>query len=307
MYLLLGGQKDEFLTSLLEAIRGAKSEAAIVAAGGFAQSTRLTWAFDSSHSEVRLRLPDGRHLNSDDIEGVVVRRSGAVERADGNSEDYSFIEAENQAALIGWVWSLPCPVINRLPAAVWFHSRLPLSFWNPALRLSGLSPIDCLISNVVQDLRVFGQQNRGAVYTPLTGDGHYRLEDDISWGQLADLGQQFPVHITAPYTELRFACVVGQEVIWDREAQPVAYDVEPALARFAIVAGLSIFEIAVSQTIHGPCVTAVNPEPRLARYCSESRERIIHGVAGLLSGRSVPTSDRFPPGAEIPWRAVRPL
>jgi hypothetical protein len=305
MYLLLGGQKDEFLTALLEAIRGANSEAAIVA-GGFAQSTRLTWAFDSSHSEVRLMLPDGGHLNSDDIEGVVVRRSGGVERADWNSEDHSFIEAERQAALIGWLWSLPCPVINRLPAAVWFHSRLPLSFWNPALRLSGLSPIDCLISNVAQDLRAFGEQSRGAVYTPLTGEGHYRLERDISWGQLADLHRQFPVHITAPYTELRFACVVGQEVIWDRGTQPVARDVEPALAKFAIVAGLSIFEIVVSQTIRGPCVTAVDPEPRLARYCAESRERIIDGVVGLLSGHRVPTFDRFPPGTEIPWRAVRP-
>jgi hypothetical protein len=305
MYLLLGGQKDEFLTALLEIIRRAGSEAEI-AAGPFAQSTQLTWVFDSLRSGVRLILPDGRRVNSDDIEGVVVRRSGGVERSGWNAEDYSFIEAEHQAALIGWLWSLPCPVINRLPAAVWFHRRLPVSFWKPALNLSGLSPIDCMISNVDQDLRAFGQENRGTVYTPLTGDDHYLLEEDISWGQLADLQRYFPVHITAAYTEQHFACVVGQEVIWDTGEQPVLRDVEPALAQFAIVAGLSIFEIGVSQTTHGLRVTAVDPEPRLAGYCAESRERIIDGLAGLLSGRRVPAYDRLPSDAEIPWRAMRP-
>lgn len=305
MFLLLGGQNDEYLIALLETVRGSGSKAEIVT-GAFAQSARLTWAFDSSRSETRLILAGGRRLNDDDIEGVVVRRSGGVERAGWNIEDYSFIEAEHQAALIGWLWSLRCPVINRLPAAVWFHGRLPLAFWNPALRLSGLSPIDCLLSNVEQDLREFGRQNRGAVYTPLTGDGHYRLEDNVSWEQLAKLHRQFPVYVAAPYAGLRFACVVGQEVIWATGTQPVTRDVEPALIEFAAVAGLSIVEIGISQTTYGPRVTAIDPEPRLARYCVDSRVRIIDGLAGLLSGRRVSAFDLSPSGAEISWRTTRP-
>lgn len=305
MYLLLGGQNDECLIALLKAIRERGSEAEIVT-GAFAQSARLTWTFDSSRSETRLILAGSRCLNDDDIEGVVVRRSGGVERAGWNAEDYSFIEAEHQAALIGWLWSLRCPVINRLPAAIWFHRRLPLAFWSPALRLSGLSPIDCLLSNVEQDLRVFGRLSRGAVYTPLTGDGHYQLGDDVSWEQFSGLYRHFPAYVTAPYTELRFACVVGEEVIWAAGTPPVGCDIEPALMQFAAAVGLSFVEIGISQTTYGPRVTAIDPEPSLARYCVKSRVGIIDGLAGLLSGRQLSAPYKFLSDAEIPWRAARP-
>jgi hypothetical protein len=304
MHLLLGGQHDECLIALSEKIRGDGSEVEILA-GAFAQSARLSWAFDSSRSRTRLALADGRCLNADDIEGVVVRRSGGVERVGWSGEDYSFVEAEHQAALIGWLWSLRCPVVNRLPAAVWFHDRLPLVFWKPALRQSGLSLIDCLLSNIEDDLRAFGRQHAGAVYTPLTGDGHYELRDDNSWEQLADIHGRFPLYVTAPNTEVRFACVVGQEIIWATATWAGARNLEPALLQFAAVVGLSFFEIGVIQTTDGPCVTAVNPEPSLARYPVESRAKIIDSLADLLSGR-VPAYDRFPSDAELPWQTTRP-
>ena len=67
MHLLLGGQHDECLIALSEKIRGDGSEVEILA-GAFAQSARLSWAFDSSRSRTRLALADGRCLNADDIE-----------------------------------------------------------------------------------------------------------------------------------------------------------------------------------------------------------------------------------------------
>ena len=304
MHLLLGGQNDECLIALSETLRASGSDVEILT-GAFAQSARLSWAFDSSRSRTRLVLAGGRRLNADDIEGVMVRRSGGVERVGWSAEDYSFVEAEHQAALLGWLWSLRCPVVNRLPAAVWFHGRLPLVFWKPALRLSGLSLIDCLLSNTEHDLRAFRRQHAGAVYTPLTGDGHYELGDDDSWEQLADLHGRFPVYVTAPDTEVRFACVVGQEIIWATATRPAARNFEPALLQFAAVVGMNFFEIGVMQTTDGPRVAAVDPEPRLARYGVESQIKIIERLADLLSGR-MPAFDRFPSDAELSWRTTRP-
>src|SRR5215211_5517679 len=174
MYLLLGDQDDLCLVSLQASLRGRGCEAEIVPAV-FSQTVPLTWAHDVYGSRTRLILENGKSLSDEDINGVVVRRRRSVRLAGWNAEDYFFVEAEHQAALIGWLWSLRCVVINRLPAAVWFHHRLPLAFWNSVLRVSGLSPVESLLSNVEQDIRAYCRDNRGAIYTPLTGDGQYPL------------------------------------------------------------------------------------------------------------------------------------
>lgn len=285
MYLLLGDTSDPVLSALRDVLQGADLEVEVLTE--VFSSATFAWCFDSSMSTTSLILENGRRLRNEEIEGVAVRRSRVARTVDGDADEARFLEAEHRAALIGWLWSLRCPVVNRLPASIWFNLRLPAGFWNRALELSDLYPINFLLTNVEQEAHGYRETNRGAIYRPLTGDGHYELEGDAAWDQIAKLAQDFPLRLTPAYKGLRFACVVGQDVIWSPAPLVDSGDTERALTRFVAEAGLGLCEVSFFESNLGPRVVAVDPEPSLEKYDHFSQQRIVNGIAQwLLSSES---------------------
>ena len=63
-------------------------------------------------------------------------------REDGQGLDEDvYVYAEKEAALLGWVWGLSCPVINRYPPELWFEPIESLDFWRERSERFGLELI----------------------------------------------------------------------------------------------------------------------------------------------------------------------
>jgi hypothetical protein len=118
------------------------------------------------------------------IAGVFVRNSACIDPDDWEPADLAYMQAETQAALLGWLWSLPCPVVNRYPSAIWYRPRAPLLSWFPLFHRCGLAITETLVTNVEQEARAFGrrlvaEEMGGAIYGPLTGEAQYVGE--LAW------------------------------------------------------------------------------------------------------------------------------
>jgi hypothetical protein len=202
------------------------------------------------------------------------------------------MQAETQAALLGWLWSLACPVVNRLPSALWYRPRVPSLSWQGLMRQCGLPAPEILVTNNDEEARAFGQRlDRegvgGAVYGPLTSDARYLISGDRDWDGLAALQQSTPVSLTYPHGEARLACVVGEEVVWEGEPTPEMTDMERALVRFAEAAGMAFVELALAPTPQGISVVRVEPHANLEHFGEAARKRIVEGIVHLLTAEGV--------------------
>jgi len=141
MYLFLGEPDDALSRDLRNALeqRGRRVRAL---SHPFSESTRFSWQLDSNRSSSVLALLDGTYLTDSNISGILLGRTKAAEATSGRSNDSNYIKAEIEAAILGWIWSLPCPVINRLPAWLWYYQNPPFQFWNRLLRMNGLMELN---------------------------------------------------------------------------------------------------------------------------------------------------------------------
>ena len=144
------------------------------------------------------------------------------------------MQAEMLAATLAWLAGLPCPVVNRPSAALWYRGRASLHAWRPLLRRCGLPVPEQLITNDPAEARAFGHRLAsdgvaGAVYTPLTGETGYLVATDAAWQGLAGLQERSPVCLSEPHGAARPACIVGGQIFWDHDPPPEARALEPAL------------------------------------------------------------------------------
>jgi hypothetical protein len=138
----------------------------------------------------------------------------------------------------------------------------------------------------------------GAVYGPLTSDLRYLVSADDDWDGLAALQRSAPVCLTYPHGAPRFACVVGEHVVWAAEPSPETAELEPALRRLATVTGLSFVEVALAPTSNGPSVIAVEPRPHFEHFGEAARQQIAEGIAQLLTAEVV--QGRVDPAGPLP-------
>lgn len=252
-----------------------------------APPARLAWRLDDAGLESWLAL-DG--LSPDTISGVFVRDAGWLDPAGWDPADHAYMQAETRAALLAWLASLPCPVINRASAAFWYRPRMPLLAWRPLLRRAGLPAPETLLTNDPADARYFGRRLEadgagGAVYTPLTGDAAW-LVTGSDWSGVGALQQLVPVCLTEPHGPAQSACVVGDRIVWDGAPTPEAAALAPNLLRLAETAGLALVEVAVAPVRGGPAVVLVEPLVRLDHFRAPARERILDALVGLLTGEA---------------------
>jgi hypothetical protein len=301
MYLLLGSPHDLCCAGVHAALAARGSPAHIVE-NLLSHPARWSWWLDSERSSSQLAWDDRTPLADDEIEGVLVRDTGWLDPAGWQPKDLLYMQAEAHAALLGWLWSLPCPVLNRYPPATWYRPQLSLLSWWPLLWRSGLPALETLVTNVPGETRAFGERLAalgvpGAIYRPLTTGARYLVANEGDWAGLAALQLRAPVCLAYPHAQPRSACVVGERVVWDGSPPPEAGALEPALRRFAVATGLAFVEVTLAAATGGLRVVEVEPHPKLERFGAEAQGTIVAGLVELLATRAAAAAP-VPGGAE---------
>ncbi len=219
MHLLLGHPQDPCCRGVLHLLE-ARNHPARLITNPMAHPSRFAWRLDNTESASQFAWDDEQPIADDDLAGVLVRSTGWIDPAGWEAADLAYMQAETQAALLAWLWSLACPVVNRLPSALWYRPRVPPLSWQRMMRQCGLPTPEILVTNMDEEARAFGRRlDRegvdGTVYGPLTSDARYLVSGDADWNGLAVLQRSAPVSLTYPHGEARLACVVGDQVVWE--------------------------------------------------------------------------------------------
>lgn len=290
VHLLLGHPQDPCCRGVLDLLE-ARNHPARLITNPMVYPSRFAWRLDNAESSSQFAWDDEQPIEDDDLDGVLVRSTGWLEPAGWEPADLAYMQAETQAALLGWLWSLACPVVNRFPSALWYRPRVPPLSWQGAMRRCGLPTPEILVTNMDEEARAFGRRlDRegvdGAVYGPLTSDARYLISGDADWNGLAALQQSAPISLTYPHGEARLACVVGEQVVWEGEPASEMAALEPALLRFAAAAGLTFVQLALAPTAQGVCIIQVDPHANFEHFGEAARQRIVEGIVHLLTAEA---------------------
>lgn len=286
MFLLIGNPDDSCCTDLIAVLRARRRSADIVP-NPMAQPTRVAWRFDASGSTSTFASSDDEMPRDDALAGVLVRGTGFIDPAGWDTDDLGYIHAETQAAMLGWLWSLPCIVVNRYRASLWYRPHCSVHAWRPVLRRVGLLPPSLVISSAEAGTQAFATELSaagvpGAVYTPLTSRAQYLVGNALDWAGVSNLQRRIPVALTYPTGETFLACVVGESVVWNGHCPQRVLALEGAIAAFAREAGLTFVEVVLAATAEGLRVVDVNHQPQLERFTDPARGQIIEHLADLL-------------------------
>ena len=284
MHLVLGRPDDSCCAGVLSRLR-ARGLPARLLADPLAPPTRFAWRLDDAGLENSFAL-DG--VNPTAISSVLVRETAWLDPAGWDPTDHTYMLAETQAVLLAWLAGLPCPVINRASAALWYRPRISLLGWRPLLRGAGLPTPEILLTNDPNSARDFGHQLEvngagGAVCTPLTGDAAWLITGS-NWSGLAALQELAPACLTEPHGPTQCACVVGNCIVWDGAPPPEAAELQPGLFRLAQATGLDLVEVAVAPVRQGLAVVFVEQLIQLDHFHAPVRERILDALVDILTG-----------------------
>ena len=288
MHLLIGNPQD-FLCLSLRNMLDIRGCAARIISNPMASPWRLTWHLDNIRSASKLVCDGDQPIADHEIESVVVRPFGWIDPEGWQQDDLAYIQSENQAALLAWLWSLPCPVINRYRSGIWFRPQAPLLSWYPLLRRCGLPVPETLMTNVEHEARDFGLRHpiaglrATAVYGPLTSYARYLLSSDDDWAGVGAMQRYAPVCLAYPHEAPQLVCVVGEKVIYNGKPTPEAATLAPALHRFARAAGLEFLQLALAANDQGVVVVSVEPYPQLEIFGDIARQEVLRAIVDILT------------------------
>ena len=291
MYLVIGHDSDPLSQGVATALRDHGHEVALTPEPLSAAGT-FTWALETHRSESQIRGLSGHGIPSDELQGVLVRALGGPLTRDGwAAEDFAYVQAEVHALLLAWLWSLPCRVVNRMSADLWFRPQRAYPEWHPLLVRCGLPAPAAQITNLLDAARTFAAASDGVMtYAPLTSAARYPVATDHDWEELGKVMAVVPVCLVEPCSDAaHYACLIGNEVVWDGRADPGAAEREVfqhGLRRLAAMLRLDFVQIEVRAGHTGLCCTGVDFYPHLASYAPQRQEALIAGVVAVLEGES---------------------
>ncbi len=294
-YLILGNPAEPCCASVAEEL-GRAGLRSLFIENPLVAPTRLSWHFDTVSSRSELVLEDGERIPDEQISGVLVRTAAYIDPTGWEQGDWNYAQNELRAALLGWLWSLRCPVVNRYDANLWYHNQVHPLHWHSLLTRAGLQPLPAVISNVKEEARALAG-NSGAVYTPLTSFSQYLLRTEEEWSGMFTIQEYAPTCVTLPHGPALLACVVGQEVVWDGLPPDDVADLEGALVRFARSIGLSFVQVAFAPTYEGLRVITVEHQPIFGEFSEQSRATITEKLVSVLRGDESEQESVSAPGA----------
>ncbi len=186
MYLLIGYENDPCIRIVCACLRN-HGHTVYTIAEPLAGDTSLCWVFDTAHSQSSFRWCDESHIAGSALQGVLVRGTGEPTNPGGwDPADLAYVRAETQAALIAWLQSLTCPVVNRLTADLWFRPRRPLVAWHKLILRCDLPTLAIQMTNDLTTARRFADRWHGElIYAPLTSSVRYPVVMTQQWTELA--------------------------------------------------------------------------------------------------------------------------
>jgi len=290
VHLLLGHTDDPCCLNVSQVLQARGLPIRIIA-NPLAHPSHFSWRLTDGQSASGFAWGDEPPLRDDQIAGVFVRGAGWIEPDGWQADDLIYMQSETQAALLAWLWSLPCPVVNRYSAALWYRSNVSLLSWQPLLRRCGLPALETLVTNVESEARNFGERLAlegvtGAVYGPLTSDTRYLVSGEKDWSGLAALQRCSPVSLSYPHGPVQPVCVVGAHVVWEGTPSREMAGLTPAVRRFAAAAGLTFMEFALASTPRGVRVVAVEARPTLMGFSEAARWQIAERLADQLTAQA---------------------
>jgi hypothetical protein len=141
IFLLLGGGEGDLLVRDSGRVLQSGGHATRSLEDCFDYSAKVIWRLDSEQQSSIICPADGVAIGDREIRGVLVRKP-PFERRDGwSAKDASYRHAEKEAAMLGWIWSLSCQVINRYTPELWFGRIDSIDYWHGRLECFGLEPV----------------------------------------------------------------------------------------------------------------------------------------------------------------------
>jgi len=296
MYLVIGDPHDPLTADVHGALAARGCEVTLVASP-FAEPIRFRWRLDAAGSESAIVLANGSCVRGQDIEGVFVGAVGAIDPTGWAPADLAYVRTEAHSALLGWLGSLPCVVVDRPTADTWYRPSPPLISWHRRLTEAGLPALETHVTNSVEAARSFARRHAsttasGLIVGPLTSDVRYLVSREDEWNGLSSLQRRTPVPLTEPHGAARFACVVGDAVVWEPPVDRTTEEHDAALRRFASAAGLGLVEVVLAPVTNGMAVIAVETRPNLLHFGQTAAAIVDRIVALLIDGTVGPVRVR---------------
>jgi len=106
--------------------------------GIYDSSAKVSFRLDTVRSSSSYALDNATSIADSEISGLFVHGNPFTRKNHGESDSY--LSAEKEAAMLGWIWSLRCPVINRYRPEFWFERTESIDYWCGRLDRFGLEP-----------------------------------------------------------------------------------------------------------------------------------------------------------------------
>lgn len=277
-FLLIGTNQDLWCAALAEHICS-EGHNAFSAPAVFGDPCRFEWKFDNTQSNFDLEIGPGQVIHARDLSGVFVASSPWFSAQGWSEIDLGYVQAEASAAFLGWLSSLPCKVLNRYPASIWYRQTSNLLEWARPLREAGLCVQPGIITNDIREAHTFAGPI--AVYNLLGSSASFLVASKAEWSNLAGLMQHTHAHLTRPHGPVICACVLGKEIVWTERPRS-ADEQEAQLIRFAKTCGSSFIEVVFVEGNDGLEVIAVDPFPVWNHFSPDQTRTITTLLYALL-------------------------
>ena len=99
-------------------------------------NAKVSLRLDATGSASSLKLSTDASIADHEISALFVHGNPFGRKSLEGTESY--VSAEKEAAMLGWIWSLRCPVINRYRPEFWFEGVESIDYWCERLDRFGL-------------------------------------------------------------------------------------------------------------------------------------------------------------------------
>jgi hypothetical protein len=280
VFLLLGSHDDPCLHAV-RSVLAARSYDSVIIRHPFTAPACTAWHFDVTRSDTTITIA-GESIFA---EGVLVRDchvSPPETPESWTQEDLLYNQAEAEAALLGWLWGLPCPVIDRMPAWLWYGTQRLVISRGPLLRRCGLPPLDSVITDCADEISQFLSRHGGAAGEQLAGTGNRYLAQEADTQRLTDTARMMPLRLTELHEGAWRGCIAGPQLVWDDGTPTEARLLDSRLRAFASAAGLSFVEFIVTSG-ETPRIVDVDARPRFGLFGEAAKRAIVEGLVEALT------------------------